>query len=128
MLGPDLSNIGMSRSWHQLTQSLLDPKSRSQAGFQGVTIVTSKGTKITGIAKYHSNYSLVVQDIEGDLHSLPMQDVRDLIFRKGSLMPDDNGQRLTPKEIDDVVAFLSRQSVRPIRNQSSTASPVKDIR
>lgn len=128
MLGPDLSNIGMSRSWHQLTQALVNPKFRSQAGFQGVTIVTTKGAKITGIAKYNTNYSLVVQDAEGNLHSLSMQDIRELIFRKGSLMPDDYGQRLSPKEIDDVVAFLSRQSVRPIKTQSSTASPPKDIR
>ena len=128
MLGPDLSNIGMSRSWHQLIQALADPKSRSQTGFQGVTDVTTKGTKITGIAKYNSNYSLVVQDMEGDLHSITMQDIREVIFRKGSLMPDDYGQRLTAKEIDDLVAFLSRQSVRPIKTQSSAASPSKDFR
>jgi cytochrome c oxidase cbb3-type subunit III len=128
MLGPDLSNIGMSRSWHQLNQALIDPKSRSQSGFQGVTVVTTKGTKITGIAKYSTNYSLVVQDADGNLYPLSVQDVRELISRKGSLMPDDYGQRLTPKEIDDVVAFLSRQSVRPIKTQSSTASPEKDFK
>ena len=128
MLGPDLSNIGMSRSWNQLTQALVDPKSRSQSGYQGVTVVTTKGTKITGIAKYNTNYSLVVQDADGNLHPLSMQEVRQLIFRKGSLMPDDYLERLAPKEIDDVVAFLSRQSVRPIKTQSSTVTPAKDFK
>jgi putative heme-binding domain-containing protein len=121
VLGPDLSNIGMSRSWKQLKRALLDPKSRSRAGFQGVTVVTTRGPQITGIVKDNTNYSVEVQDAEGNLHLLPMQDVRELIFRRGSLMPGDYDRRLTPKEIDDVLAYLSRQSLRPIRVRPSPA-------
>ena len=33
--GPDLSNAGMSHSWKQLRQALLDPKSRSRARIPG---------------------------------------------------------------------------------------------
>jgi putative heme-binding domain-containing protein len=125
-LGPDLSNIGMTRSWKQIRQALLDPDTRSMTGYQGVTVVPTVGAPITGIVKYDTNYSLAVQDAEGNLHLLTMHDVRKLIFRKGSLMPDDYARRLTPGEIDDVVAFLSRQSVRPIKKETSSTGPARD--
>ena len=125
-LGPDLSNIGMSRSWNQLRQALLDSNSRSTSGYQGVTVITAAGPPITGIVKYRTNYSVGVQDAGGNLHLLPMHDVRELLFRKGSLMPDDYPRRLTPGEIDDVVAFLSRQSVRPIKIPGAPASPSRN--
>lgn len=121
-LGPDLSNAGMSHSWNQLRQALLDASSRSTPGYQGVTVITTTGAQITGIAKYDTNYSLAVLDAGGNLHLLPMQDVRKLTFQKGSLMPDDYQRRLTPDEINDVVAFLSRQSVRTIKPRTASAS------
>jgi putative heme-binding domain-containing protein len=125
-LGPDLSNAGMAHSWNQLKQALLDPTSRSTTGYQGITVVPTSGPPITGIVKYNTNYSVAVQDAGGNLHLLPMHEVRKLIFRKGSLMPDDYPRRLTPAEIDDVVAFLSRQSVRPIKIPTAPASPARD--
>jgi putative heme-binding domain-containing protein len=112
-LGPDLSNVGALRSWNQLKQALLDPNSRQTSGYEGVTVVTTTGAEITGIAKYQTNYSLAVLDAAGKLHLLPMQDVQKLTIRDDSLMSDYQG-RLTPQEIEDVLAFLSRQSVRPI--------------
>jgi putative heme-binding domain-containing protein len=115
MTGPDLSNIGMSRSWKQLRQALTDPQSRTRAGYQGATVVTVKGSRIAGIIKDQTNYSLALQDAEGNLHLLSMRDIREITYRKGSLMPDDYDRRLTAKELDDVLAFLGRQSIRPVR-------------
>jgi len=123
--GPDLSNIGMSHSWKQLRQALVDPKSRSRAGFQGGMVLTKGGSRITGIIKDSTNYSVAIQDVEGNLHLLPMQDIREITYRSGSSMPDDYDRRLTAKEMDDVLAFLSRQSVRPVRVPSSSAGHLK---
>lgn len=123
--GPDLSNIGMARSWKQLRQALVDPKSRSRAGYQGVTVLTKGGSRITGIIKDNTNYSVAIQDVDGNLHLLSMLDIREITYRTSSLMPDDYNRRLTAKEIDDVLAFLSRQSVRPVRVQTSSAGQPK---
>lgn len=110
-MGPDLSNIGMSRSWKQLRQALLNPESRSRTGYQGVTVVTMKGLRITGIVKDNTNYSMAILDAVGHLHLLSMRNIREIIYRRDSLMPDDYDRLLTPKEIEDLLAFLSRQSV-----------------
>jgi cytochrome c oxidase cbb3-type subunit III len=123
--GPDLSNIGMSHSWKQLRQALLDPKSRSRAGYQGVVAVTKGGSRITGIMKDQTHYSAAILDGDGNLHLLSMRDIREITYRSGSLMPDDYDRRLTAKEIEDVLAFLSRQSVRPVTVHSSTAGHPK---
>jgi len=123
--GPDLSNVGMSHSWKQLRQALVDPKSRSREGYQGATVLTKSGARLTGILKDHTNYSLAIQDAQGNLHLLSMQDVREVALQPGSLMPDDYNRRLTAKELEDVLAFLSRQSVRPVKAPSSSTDPAK---
>ena len=124
-LGPDLSNIGMSHSWKQLKQALLDSKSRSRTGYQGASVLTQGGGRITGIIKDQTNYSVAIQDANGNLHLLLMRDVREITLRNGSLMPDDYDRRLTAKEIEDVLAFLSRLSVRPVTVQPSSANHPK---
>ena len=104
-LGPDLSNEGLTRSWKQLRDALLDAKSRSIAGYEGVTAVTKEGAKIIGIARNHTNYSLDIQDATGELHLLSVRDLRNVNFDSQSIMPADYDKRLTPSEIDDVLAY-----------------------
>lgn len=111
-LGPDLSNIGRTRSLTQLRESLLDPGARITEGFRGVTVVTKDGRKIAGVAKDNTNYAIQILDAKGNLHLLEKRDLREVVFRKGPLMPADYKQRLTPDEVQNVLAFLARQSVR----------------
>jgi cytochrome c oxidase cbb3-type subunit III len=112
-LGPDLTDIGAQRTAPQLRESLLQPSARISDGYQGVTVIMLDGSKIAGAAKNNDNYSIQILDSKGDLHLLSKDRLRDVIFRKNSLMPEDYGKRLTPDEISNVLAFLSRQSVRP---------------
>jgi len=119
-LGPDLSNVGMTRSWKQLRDALLDPKSRSTTGYQGVTVITQAGATITGILRNNSNYALEIQDTQGNLHLLLMEEVREVRYKANSLMPDNYAGRLTQEEIDNVLAYLSRRSLRPAKARSSS--------
>ncbi len=112
-LGPDLSDAGMSRSGRQLREAVLEPNARLTEGFQGVTVTTRAGAKISGVAKNNTNYSIQILDAQGELHLLQKKDLREVVFHKNSLMPGDYGRRLAPEEIENVLAFLSRQSLRP---------------
>jgi putative heme-binding domain-containing protein len=111
-LGPDLSNIGRTRSLAQLRESLLDPDARITEGYRGVTVVTKDGRKIAGVARDNTNYAIQVLDAKGNLHLLAKRDLREVIFRKRSLMPGDYRQRLSSEQTQDLLAFLARQSVR----------------
>lgn len=112
-LGPDLTDIAASRTVQQLRESILNPSNRPIGGFAGVAIKLHEGTHISGIAKNYSDYSVDVLDANGSLHLLSMAQVQDIKFAHKSLMPDNYAQALSQPEIQNLVAFLSRQVVRP---------------
>jgi cytochrome c oxidase cbb3-type subunit III len=112
MLGPDLSNIGAQRPVDQLREAILDPDADGFRGYQGVTAVTKDGRKITGVARSRTNYSVLILDNAGKLHMLQTSDLRDLKFSQHSPMPSYK-ERLSREEIGNVIAYLSRLSVRP---------------
>ena len=117
-LGPDLTNIGALRTVHLLRQSVLEPNTRIEPGFEAITCVDRNGAEIRGVAKNRNNYSLQVLDRAGRLHLLAPADLKSVKMAEKSLMPDDFATRLTKTEIDDLIAFLSRQSARPFEGES----------
>jgi len=111
-LGPDLSNIGLDRSLRQIEVAVLDPNERLATGHQGATVTLANGTSITGVIRDQTNYAIQMLDAAGRAHRLASQDVRSLEMNARSLMPADYSQRLSKAEIQDLLAFLSRQAVR----------------
>jgi putative heme-binding domain-containing protein len=121
-LGPDLSNAGATLPLPQLRQDILDPDAGGASGYRGVSVVLSKGGTLQGVARNLTNYSLQLQDAHGDLHLLSMSEIREMTLAKGSPMPKDYAKRLTSSELEDVLAYLSRQSARPIEPKSEKKS------
>lgn len=111
-LGPDLTNIG-GRPLGLIRDAVLK-RSRDLylAGSEWVVIQMKNGKVLEGVARNRSNYSLQVVDKAGELHLLSMTDVRELKISERSLMPADYAKRLSPKEIDNLLAYLARQSSR----------------
>jgi putative heme-binding domain-containing protein len=115
--GPDLSDIGATRSLRQLREALLEPNARIHPDFRAVSAVTRDGRRIQGVAKSYTNYSVGILDAKGELHLLPAEDLKEITFPAGSLMPADYARRLTPQEVDNLLAFLSRQSMAETTDQ-----------
>ena len=111
-LGPDLTNVAAVRPEPRIRQAIVDPDAGGARGYQGVTAVLKNGKKLAGVARNRTNYDLQLQDAQGNLHLLSMADVGELTLTKGSPMPKDFAQKLSAPEIDNLVAFLSRQSLR----------------
>jgi cytochrome c oxidase cbb3-type subunit III len=109
--GPDLSDIGAARTLEQLRKALLTPNARPRADFRPVAAILRDGGEIRGVARSSTNYSLGILDARGQLHLLSMDQVQKITFGAKSLMPDDYSRRLTSQEIENLLAFLSRQSV-----------------
>jgi cytochrome c oxidase cbb3-type subunit III len=112
MLGPDLSNIGALRPVDQIRESILDPDADGFRGYQGVTAITEEGRTISGVARSRTNYSIVVLDKSGNLHTLRTGGLRDVKFSQHSPMPSYK-QRINAQQLTDLIAYLSRLSVRP---------------
>ncbi len=111
-LGPDLTNAGMTANLTSLREGVFEPNKRLAEGYRPVVVTKSDGVRIRGVAKNNSNYSIQLLDGDGRLHLLQKRDLADVRFQEKSWMPDDYGKRLSEKEAGDLIAFLSRQSVR----------------
>ncbi len=133
-LGPDLANVGQLRSEALLHESIVNPNRRLVDGFQSASIVTADGRKIEGVVKNSNNYSVQALDGKGELHLLDRAPLKRLTLRAESPMPADYAKTLSRGEIQNVVAYLSRQSARngtgAFVSPETGASPVRfeDIR
>ncbi|MCU1262273.1 MAG: cytochrome c class [Bryobacterales bacterium] len=112
-LGPDLSNIGAVRRISELRESIMNPKELPSEGYRPLLLRFSGGRQLKGVAKHYSNWSVQALDENGELHLLRGPAMDNVVFQSKTWMPTDIAQRLTAGEIGNVLAFLSRQSVRP---------------
>jgi cytochrome c oxidase cbb3-type subunit III len=112
-LGPDLTNIGAQRSAGHLREAILLPSERLAAGYQPAKAVLADGRTLRGVVRNYTNYSVQFQDTEGQLHLLDTADLKDLRLERESPMPADYSKRLTPADVNNLLAFLARQAVRP---------------
>lgn len=113
-LGPDLSNAGAMRAMPQLREAIVDPDADGAVGYRAVTVVLRNGQTLKGVARNRTNYSLQLQDAQGKLHLIDVGNVKEMTISKGSPMPKNYRERLTKQEVDDLVSFLSRQTLRPV--------------
>jgi len=112
-LGPDLTNIGATRALPQLHEAIIDPESIGAAQYRGVEVQLKNGKRLKGVARNRTNYSLQLQDRDGNMHLINMGDVTELKLSDGSPMPRNYKQLLSGEEIDNLVAYLRLQSARP---------------
>ncbi len=110
LLGPDLANIGNLRSVRKLKEAILEPSKVVEPGYRAVRVVLADGRGVEGVARNSSNYALQIIDRQGRLHLLERRQWREVQFPEGSLMPNDYSKTLSLKELDDLMAFLGRQS------------------
>lgn len=113
IIGPDLSNIAAERSVKAIHEGLTVPRPHIPSGFQPVRVVLQTGAELRGILKNEHNFSLQMLDMNGKLHLLSRDELKEVEYDTQSLMPTNWAQRLTPEELKDLVAFLSRQA-RPV--------------
>jgi putative heme-binding domain-containing protein len=112
MLGPDLGNAGATRSAGVLREGILDPDADGAVGYRPVSVVLKNGTKLRGVARNRTNYSLQLQDAKGEVHLLRVSEIAEMTLGKGSPMPKDYGKRLNKGQVDNLIAYLAQQSLR----------------
>ena len=81
------------------------------AKYKAVTVVTLKGERITGTLRNGDNFSLQMMDAEGNLHFFSSAELREVVLQGKSVMPANYGEQLSETELQNLLAFLSRQTV-----------------
>jgi cytochrome c oxidase cbb3-type subunit III len=111
LLGPDLSNVGGDRTLAEIKQSILSPGLSEGAKYRAVTVVTLKGERIAGTLRNRDNFSLQMMDAQGNLHFFSSEELREVVLQEKSVMPDNYGKLFSEAELQNLLAFLSRQTV-----------------
>jgi cytochrome c oxidase cbb3-type subunit III len=109
VLGPDLSNIGGERRLSLLRDLLIKERPRVPRGYQPVRVKTRDGMTLEGIVKNENNFSLQLLDMDRRLHLFTRDELAEVTYAAKSLMPSDYDRRLTETELQNLLAFLSRQ-------------------
>ena len=113
LLGPDLTNVGDRLPLTVIRQSILQPSDELyRIGSEGVQVRLRNGNEISGVARNRDSYSLQLIDSAGNLHLIRMHDVATMEISETSPMPGDYDQRLSEDELENLLAFLARQSLR----------------
>ena len=86
-IGPDLSNIARELTLAQLREALMDPSARVAPGYGLVSLKFRDGAALRGFARSRTRFHVTVQDLQGGLRPVSMDQVASLVEEKASLMP-----------------------------------------
>lgn len=109
-LGPDLSEIGRTRSTEHLRVALVDPDADVRQRYWVVSFKGAASAREEGFLMNEDSYTVQFMDMNERLHSLTKAGLTDYKVEKSSKMPSYKDS-LTPSEIEHLVAYLS--SLRP---------------
>ncbi len=112
-LGPDLSDIGATRRLSELRAVLVSPSLKASSDFRPLLIEDAQGRKLRAVAKHSTPWSVQALDEFGALHFVRGTDIQKLALQDKSWMAADFASRLSAAELTDLIAYLSRQAVRP---------------
>jgi putative heme-binding domain-containing protein len=123
LIGPDLTNIAGTRKTASIVSALTKDVHRvfgdggaipkvliPNTTYQPVHVTTPDGKVISGVLKNEDSYSLQIMGTDNQLHMFERAKVK-VVYDKRSLMPSDYDKRLTPDELKNLLAFLTRQAV-----------------
>jgi putative heme-binding domain-containing protein len=119
LLGPDLSQVGGSRSAAYLVESIREPNKELSSAmldpnnhyglplvYDTVAVVTADGQKLVGVAKNEDTFSIQLLDTHQQLQFFLKKDLKEVTHERKSLMPAYSEQMLKPSDLEDLIAYL----------------------
>ena len=102
--GPSLTRIGGGRSQEYIRQSVVEPSADIPPEYEGVTVVTADGKRITGARVNEDTFSLQLRLQNGEFAMFNKSDLKSETYEKKSLMPAYD--KLPAKDLQDLLAYL----------------------
>jgi cytochrome c oxidase cbb3-type subunit III len=117
-LGPDLSEVGASRTHEALVESVRNPSRRLAWGltestkefpqeYETVTAVTQDGKQVKGVTLNEDSFTVQVMDSDEQIHTLEKDKLKSFQKSRDSMMPKYNIDTLSDKDLEDILAFLA---------------------
>ncbi|WP_252263870.1 hypothetical protein [Paracidobacterium acidisoli] len=109
-LGDDLSDYARGRAVDAVRTAIVSPDNGPESRGHLTSIALSDGTKYEGLLRAENNFHVVLQTRDGAFHSIPRECIATLNTGRQTLMPQDYGKTLTPKELNDLVSYLIKSA------------------
>jgi putative heme-binding domain-containing protein len=106
-MGPELSQIGRTRSAKYLRESVVNPGMDLTPGYQMITVVTKDGKRIVGAQRSYDDFSAQLMDASENYYSFQKSDVVSMKQEYKSLMPDTYAKLFSEAELNDLVAYMA---------------------
>ena len=108
-LGPSLDSIAVKKASDRIRRDVLDPDSELAPGFESVVVETMEGRRIEGVLKNEDTFLVLVLTAAGEVEIFQRSELKSLAMPARSRMPADFGNRLSPEDLGNLLAFLDRQ-------------------
>jgi quinoprotein glucose dehydrogenase len=108
MVGPSLSDIGAKRTRAEILESIVQPNAKITEGFQTTSLLLETGLAVAGILRREDDQHAVLVDPEGKEVVVEVASIEER-SQGLSAMPDGLMQHMTPRDLRNLVAFLSMQ-------------------
>jgi cytochrome c oxidase cbb3-type subunit III len=105
-ISSDLSGYGFGRSVEGVRSAILNPDRSMDRRSEAVTVVAEDQQRFTGLIRNEDNFSLILQTEDGSFHRFSKEKIMRVEYSGHSLMPNDYENKLSSKEIDDLVSYL----------------------
>jgi putative membrane-bound dehydrogenase-like protein len=105
-VGPDLSDIGKTRTERDLLESILYPSLSFVQSYEPVSIVTAEGKIVSGTVRDETGDHYVLATGATEEVQVRRDDVEEIQPSQVSLMPAGMDKALTTQELADLVRFL----------------------
>jgi len=104
--GPDLTQIGARQAREYLLESVVHPNAKIAEGFESYLISMKDGVAYAGIITKESETELLLNSPEDGFVTLKKADIESKV-RGSSGMPEGLAAVMTPKDLRDLVEYLS---------------------
>ena len=116
-LGPNLTAVGGIRTPEYIVDSVRHPSRRIAQGlleatkefpqeYETVTVITSDGKEIKGVAMNEDSFSVQLMDASENVYMFEKDKLRSFTKTRTSLMPTYDTSLLSDKDLQDIAAYL----------------------
>lgn len=105
-IGPNLTGMAVHPK-HELLTHIIDPSRSVEGNFRIYTVVKNNGLVINGMMTSESRTSITLIDTEAKEHSVPREDIEELIASRKSVMPEGFEKQMTADELSSLLQFLT---------------------
>jgi len=122
VVGPALDGVAARHDRRGLLQSILAPSAALADGYRTTVLVTDDGRTVAGILRREAEGEVVILTGDGREVRVPTASVEER-SEGASAMPADLADRLSPRELRDLVEWLASLRVSATRTAPSPPAP-----